>query len=202
MPASFCYYCSLFSSSSFYHSLFKMVSLMPFPCMNKALLPLLTKILSLMYLLAQAREFTVGAAPMLEPSQTTTPSMTHLSSDLIQKLMKHYLGPLIAIYDGITWGLSVLTAFFSQGNIFFELFTGNFQNNLYIVNDLKLYLSISQSQKNTKIANPMESVTMELHPNGSKKLNWARVKFLDVNLRNFLIPIFSPFAQTSSPAGD
>ena len=114
---------------------------MPFPCMNKALLPLLTKILSLMYLLAQAREFTVGAAPMLEPSQTTTPSMTCLSSDLIQKLMKHYLDPLIAIYNGITWGLSVLSAFFSQGNVFFELFTGNSQNNLYIVNDLKLYLS-------------------------------------------------------------
>ena len=33
---------------------------MPFPCMNKALLPLLTKILSLIYLLAQATEFTVG----------------------------------------------------------------------------------------------------------------------------------------------
>ena len=41
-------------------TLFKMVSLMPFPCMNKALLPLLTKILSLIYLLAQATEFTVG----------------------------------------------------------------------------------------------------------------------------------------------
>lgn len=82
--------------------------------------------------------------------------------------MNHYLGPLIAIYDGITRGLSVLSAFFSQGNVFFELFKGNSQNNLYIVNDLKLYLSISQSQKNTKIANPMESETMELYPNGSQ----------------------------------
>ena len=56
---SFCH-SFLFSSSSFYQTLFKMVSLMPFPCMNEALLPLLTKILSLIYLLAQAREFTVG----------------------------------------------------------------------------------------------------------------------------------------------
>lgn len=148
--------------------LFKVVSLMPFPCMNKALLPLLSKILSLRYLLAQAREFTAGAVPVLAPSETTTPSMTPLCSDLIQKLMEHYLGPLIAIYDGITWGLSVLSALFSQGNVFFELFIGNSQNNLYIVHDLKLYLSISQTQKNIKIANPMESATMELHPNGSQ----------------------------------
>lgn len=30
------------------------------------------------------------------------------------------------------------------------------------------YLSISQSQKYLKIANPIESATMELHPNGSQ----------------------------------
>ena len=49
----------------------KMVSLMPFLHMNKALPALPTKILLLMCSPAHAREFTAGGVPTLESSQTT-----------------------------------------------------------------------------------------------------------------------------------